>query len=127
MNELEQDIGLRKLLWNSIEEWDVLVKDWLCKFLDDIIIDSVQKDVNRFTQNIYLLEKGLPHNDMVPKLKEKILDFKKTLPIIIALRNQNLKKRHYTQLKMLIGHDLTNGQDKITMSVLLEVDVIIYL
>ena len=66
---------------------------------------------------------GLPNNDLVPKLKEKVLDFKQALPIIIALRNPNLKPRHYSQLKLLIGHDLTDGQQKITMSVLLEADV----
>jgi len=49
---------LRRLLWKSIEEWDVLIKDWLNKLLDEVKVDMIQKDVNRFTQNIYLLEKG---------------------------------------------------------------------
>lgn len=140
---MEHDIGLRRLLWKSIEEWDLLVKEWLNKQLDDIKVDLIQKDVNRFTQNIYLLEKGklfnlfldkylyfkhnftkgLSHNELVPKLKEKVLDFKKALPIIISLRNPNLKVRHYAQLKMLIGHDLANDTQKITMSVLLDADV----
>ena len=123
LNELEHDINLRNLLWQSIEQWEVLIKEWLNKYLDEIKIDLVQKDVNRFTQNIYMLEKGLPHNDLVPKLKDKIIDFRKTLPIIIALRNQSLKARHYAQIKILIGHDLTNEQQKITMNVLLEVNV----
>jgi len=52
-----------------------------------------------------------------------VLDFKKALPIIISLRNPNLKVRHYNQLKTLIGHDLANDQQKITMSVLLDADV----
>lgn len=123
LNELEHDINLRKLLWKSIEEWDYLIKIWLNKLLDEIKVDLIQKDVNRFTQNIYLLEKGLPHNELVPKLKEKILDFKKALPIIIALRNPNLKTRHYSQLKLLIGYDLIVEKEKITMSVLLNADV----
>ncbi len=58
LNELEHDISLRRLLWKSIEEWDVLIKDWLSKLLDEVKVDMIQKDVNRFTQNIYLLEKG---------------------------------------------------------------------
>ncbi len=123
LDELERGINLRRLLWTSINQWDQLVREWLNKLLDEIKVDSMQKDVNRFTQNIYILEKDLPHNELVPKLKDKILDFKKALPIIIALRNQNLKPRHYHQLKLLIGHDLTNEQERITMSVLLEADV----
>jgi hypothetical protein len=69
------------------------------------------------------LNKGLSHNELVPKLKEKVLDFKKALPIIISLRNPNLKGRHYILLKALIGHDLANEKQKITMSVLLDADV----
>lgn len=58
LNELEHDINLRKLLWSSITEWDLLVKEWLNKLLDDIKVDNLQKDVNRFTQNVFMLEKG---------------------------------------------------------------------
>jgi len=123
LNELEHDINLRRLLWKSIEEWDLLIKEWLKKLLDDIVVEIVQKDVNRFTQNIYLLEKGLPANDLVPRLKNKVLDFKKALPIIIALRNPNLKTRHYQQLRQLTYLDLTQGRGIITMSVILETDV----
>lgn len=123
INEIEHDLALRQLLWQSINEWDVLVRSWLSKLIDDIKVDLIQKDVNRFTQNIYMLEKGLPSNELVPRLKEKIMDFKKALPIIVALRNSNLKPRHFNQLKALIGHDLVTDKEKITMSVLLNADV----
>ena len=123
LNELEHDINLRRLLWKSIEEWDLLIKEWLKKLLDDIVVEILQKDVNRFTQNIYLLEKGLPANELVPKLKNKVMDFKKALPIIIALRNPNLKARHYHQLRLLTYLDLTQGRGVVTMSVILETDV----
>jgi hypothetical protein len=124
LNELEQDINLRKLLWKSIDEWNVLIKVWLNNQLDEIKVDVVQKDVNRFTQNIYILEKGLPPNDLVPRLKDKVLDFKKALPIIVALRNPNLKHRHYQQIKLLIGIDLMDESKKFTLSILLDVDVL---
>lgn len=123
INELEHDLSLRQLLWQSIDEWDQLVRAWLAKLIDEIKVDIIQKDVNRFTQNVYMLEKGLPGNELVPRLKEKIMDFKKALPIIVALRNSNLKPRHYAQIKVLIGHDLVVDKEKITMSVLLNTDV----
>jgi hypothetical protein len=43
LNELEQDINLRKLLWKSIDEWNVLIKVWLNNQLDEIKVDIVQK------------------------------------------------------------------------------------
>ena len=68
LNELEQDINLRKLLWKSIDEWNVLIKVWLNNQLDEIKVDIVQKDVNRFTQNIYILE-----NSFTAAMQRKLL------------------------------------------------------
>jgi hypothetical protein len=65
----------------------------------------------------------LPVNELVVKLKDKMTDFKKLLPIIIAIRNPNLRQRHYTQLKLMIGYDLTDQQLRWPMSVLLNADV----
>ena len=73
--------------------------------------------------NSYCFPPGLPPNELVPSLKEKLSEFKKALPILVALRNSNLKTRHYNQLKSLIGHDISNEKQKITLSVLLEVEV----
>lgn len=123
LNEIEHDINLRKLLWKSIEEWEIMVKDWLEMILDEIKVDNLQKDMNRFTQNIFLLEKGLPHNDLVPKLKEKIFDFKKAMPIIVALRNPNLKKRHWIQLRGIISRNVMDNEN-LSLGMLLEADVL---
>ena len=68
----------------------------------------------------------MPQNELLPKLKDKVSEFKKALPIIIALRNPSLKPRHYLQLKLLTGHDMTDDQKKITMGVLLETDVSVF-
>lgn len=59
---------------------------------------------------------------MLPKLKEKVTDFKKAMPIIIALRNPSLKQRHWVQLKLLIGQNVMEN-DALTMGLLLEADV----
>ncbi len=59
LNDLEQDISLRRLLWQSVQEWDVLMRDWMSKLLDEVNVELIQRDVNRFTQNIYMLEKGV--------------------------------------------------------------------
>lgn len=59
----------------------------------------------------------------MPRLKGKVLDFKKAMPIIIALRNPNLKSRHWNQLRSIIGRGVMDDE-KLTMGLLLEIDVI---
>ena len=69
LNDIEQDINLRKLLWESQQNWTKLYREWTNTVLDAIDIDLLQKEVNKFTQNIYMLEKALPANNIIPILK----------------------------------------------------------
>lgn len=58
--EIERDLTLRRLLWESAEEWDKLSAEWTSSPFDILSVDSLQKNVNRFTQTVYMLEKGMP-------------------------------------------------------------------
>ena len=56
--EVEHDLALRKLLWESLEEWQRLVQDWQLTPFESLLVDDLQKDVTRFVQTVFLLEKG---------------------------------------------------------------------
>lgn len=79
---------------------------------------------NGKSENIFTLVfiQGLPHNEVVPRLKEKVMDFKQGMPVITSLRNQFLRKRHWQQIERLIGKSI--GKDKsFTLGSLLEMNV----
>ena len=61
LSEIERDLTLRGLLWQSQEEWDTLAEQWTDSIFDSLNIDSLQKNVNRFTQTVYMLEKSKFH------------------------------------------------------------------
>lgn len=65
--ELERDLSLRRLLWESQDEWTKLLDEWKATPFQTLNIDALQKNVNRFTQSIFMLDRGLPANDIVPK------------------------------------------------------------
>ena len=58
LSELERDLTLRRLLWESQEEWETLSLEWLSCPFDSLSVEHLQKHVNRFSQTIYMLEKG---------------------------------------------------------------------
>lgn len=111
LNDIEQDINLRKLLWESLQNWTKLYREWTNTVVDAIDIDLLQKEVNKFTQNIYMLEKALPTNNIIPVLKEKIMEFKASMPVILALRNPHMKQRHFDRLRVLIGKDVIDDEN----------------
>ena len=58
LSEIERDLTLRGLLWQSLEEWTQLVEEWTATPFDSVNVESLQKNVNKFTQTVYMLEKG---------------------------------------------------------------------
>jgi hypothetical protein len=51
----------------------------------------------------YFLFTGLPHNEVLPRLKEKVLDFKQSMPVVTSLRNPSLRARHWEVIEKIIG------------------------
>ena len=58
VTEVEKDLTLRCLLWDSLQEWQGLVDQWEATPFETLKIDDVQQDVTRFIQTVFLLEKG---------------------------------------------------------------------
>lgn len=58
LSDIERDLTLRQLLWQSQEEWDKLYEEWTATPFDSLQVELLQKNVNRFTQTVYMLEKG---------------------------------------------------------------------
>ncbi|XP_022090728.1 dynein heavy chain 6, axonemal-like isoform X2 [Acanthaster planci] len=111
LSEVERDLQLRRLLWESTEEWSRLVDEWTASQFDKLNVDVVQKNVNRFTQTVYMLEKGLPPNEVLPRLKERVIDFKQGMPIMTALRNPALRPRHWQEIQDLIGRHIVRDKN----------------
>lgn len=58
LSEIERDLQLRRLLWESSDEWGKLVADWTITQFDELNVDVMQKNVSKFTQTVFMLEKG---------------------------------------------------------------------
>ena len=56
--EVEKDLSLRQLLWEATEEWQHLHAQWNATVFSMLDVVLLQKEVSRFVQTIYLLEKS---------------------------------------------------------------------
>ncbi|XP_062828664.1 dynein axonemal heavy chain 14 isoform X3 [Anolis carolinensis] len=123
--EIESELALRKLLWDSHEEWTKLFFRWKHTIFWNLNVDLIQKDVNRLIQIIQILEKGLPENTILPALKTSLMDFKEFLPIIIALRNPCLQSRHWEMIQNIVGQSFS-GDKRITLEKIFELNMFQY-
>ncbi|XP_031643456.1 dynein heavy chain 6, axonemal [Oncorhynchus kisutch] len=123
LSEVDYALTLRKMLWGMQKEWDKHYSRWRTTTFELLNVDDLQNDVSRFTQTIYMLEKGLPENNIVPILKQKVMDFKLCLPIVLALRNPYLRQRHWEDIQSYIGQFFTK-EDNFTLGNLLDIKIL---
>ncbi|KAM4770854.1 dynein axonemal heavy chain 14 [Rhinophrynus dorsalis] len=122
LTETEYDLNLRKLLWESKEEWEQLSEGWKLTPFELLNVDVIQRDVNRFSHTLFMLEKGLPVNDIVAFLRQSVMDFKQSLPLVVALSNTCLLPRHLDVIQFTIGRAITKDKD-FTLGNLLELKI----
>ena len=56
--DVERDLSLRRLLWESSDQWTHVVKEWKEQPFQRLNVDEMQKTVSKLMQTIFLLEKG---------------------------------------------------------------------
>ncbi|CAH8607108.1 unnamed protein product [Heterobilharzia americana] len=121
--ELETLVGemkLKHLLWNSLEEWDETIKEWMKADFFKLNPEDLTNVTMKYVKSVNLLEKGLPPNTVVPLLKEKVEDIRGKLTTIMDLRNPTLKSRHWEMLEDLIGFQMSDLEEPLSLGFLNE-------
>ena len=93
--------------------------------MSSLDVTMLEKQLVKFNKTVYLCSKGLPLNKVVPKLKESVDEFNPVLPIILDLRSQCLKERHWEKINNLVGVDIQNSES-FTLKDLIEKGVTAY-
>ncbi|XP_044299896.1 dynein axonemal heavy chain 6 isoform X2 [Varanus komodoensis] len=126
LEEVCAELKLKQLLWDSLCEWSILEEDWMeCKF-DTLDPELLNTQVSKYAKFVNQLEKGLPPNNVVPQLKEKVERMKEKLPVITDLRNPFLKPRHWAILEQIVGAQLTDLETPLTLDRLVEIGAFEY-
>ncbi|KAK2815675.1 hypothetical protein Q5P01_026142 [Channa striata] len=72
LEELAAECKLKQLLWDSLDKWDDLQEGWRKTTLPQLELEQLNSQVNKYSKYVNQLEKGLPRNNAVPYLKEKV-------------------------------------------------------
>ena len=122
---VDDEVRLKELLWTSIGEWDELFEQLKVEKFEKIDPDSLNQTVNKYGKNVYSLEKGLPPNNLVPLLRERVDNMRVMLPTITDLRNPSLKKRHWDVIYDVIGF-VPTPEDPLNLGKLIDINAFTY-
>ncbi|KAG9259763.1 dynein heavy chain 6, axonemal, partial [Astyanax mexicanus] len=124
LEELSAEVKLKHLLWDALEEWDSLQNDWMQTKFDELDPELLTTQVYKYGEYVSQLEKGLPPNSVVPRLKAGVEFVREKLPVISVLRNPCLKAHHWDTLESIVGCSLL--KQPLTLSVLQELNIFTY-
>lgn len=125
LEQVTNEVKLRMLLWETVDSWASAVEEWHSVPFDTLNIEDMTAFTSRTVKNIAMFEKGLPVNNIVPRLKEDVEAIRDKLPIIGYLRNPNLKNRHWQKIESLLNYKIT-VDEPMTLTLLESLNVFSY-
>ena len=72
LEELFTELRLKRLLWTSLGEWEMICKAWDEADFSKLDPDEVTATTMKYLKSVTQLEKGLQPNNVVPLLREKV-------------------------------------------------------
>lgn len=65
--------------------WEIQKEEWDNQPFNTLDPDDLTNKVNKYTRSIQQLEKGLPANELVPQLKEKVEAMRNKVSILVYI------------------------------------------
>lgn len=116
-------INLRCLMWRSLNEWTEMNEIWYKTAFTQVDAKFIASEAEKYTKKVMRLEKSLEANPIQARLKEAVMTFKEAMPIVIALRNENLQESHWNSIQKLIDKDFEINAPDFTLKSLIDLDV----
>jgi hypothetical protein len=123
LEELREAYSMRCLMWRSLDEWEKYIAAWYETQFAAVDDKEIEKLAAQYFKNCMKIEKTLDPNPIQEKLKFLVTQFKEAMPIVSALRNEQLTAVHWTKIKNLIKKDFDIADEKFTLKSLIDLDV----
>ena len=113
-------------MWHSLEEWRELKAKYEQTLFVDIDDKSIADKADYYAKISNRLGNSLPDNPIQQQLSELVNTFKGAMPIVKALRNEDLTPSHWQDINNLIEGEINLEDPEFTLKALIELDVVQY-
>ncbi|CAE8588829.1 unnamed protein product, partial [Polarella glacialis] len=123
VDELKAAFQVQAKLWRGVDTWEDLSVEWNNQVFATVDVESISKEVANFNKIATQSAKAMPDNEVPKQWGATVLQFKNTLPVVVALRNKALKPRHWEVITSLIGEDLDLDNEEFTLGKMMSMGV----
>jgi dynein heavy chain len=122
MQEVLSDMALKKRLWSGVKEWADMSQSWVDAAFEEVDAVAMEKQISVYAKIGFQATKQLPGNPVGAKLKGEVDKYKPLMPVIVDLRNDALKPRHWDQIHAQLGFQI-QGAEGLTLGSLIDMHV----
>ena len=115
-------------MWDTADQWLSASKQWHNQSFLTLEAEQIETDVNLYKNAIQKAFKFFDRNNLsdqsaiAKEIKDQVKSFEPYVPIIVALRNQGMRPRHWRQVGSALGLSDFEPSDDFTLTKLLELD-----
>jgi hypothetical protein len=110
-------------MWRSLNEWQEMTEKWKITPFSEVDAKDISLKAEKYAKNVMRLEKALPPNPITEELKLLVDQFKDSMPVVNAFRNELLKPSHWDEIKGLINKEFDITIPEFTLKSLIDLDV----
>ena len=90
-------------MWISLEEWGTMTENWKKENFGSIDAPAIAKIAEKYAKIVKRIEGAIEMNPIQQKLRHLVEQFEAAMPIVMALRNPNLKEMHWADIREMIN------------------------
>ncbi len=108
---VEKEISLLTEIWTVKEQWDHEWNNWKQEKFYDLNIDLMDDKAVEFQEQIKGFDKEVRQWGVYDFLKNKIDVFRSAMPLIMDLRDEAMRERHWKELRFDVKEDFDETAD----------------
>ena len=124
LDVLRDDLKIRADMWRSLSTWEDKQQEWVKLQFAAIDAKGIADEADKYAKVANRVEKTLPINPIGEKLKLLVDTFRGTMPVVIALRNNDIQDAHMQEIKDLLQTDFDQNDENFTLNSLIEMNVV---
>ena len=110
-----KDLELLDEIWGLTKEWEKAWNQWKYGKFSEIDCTEMEETAQRYAKSLHKLGREIKNWEVHGNLKERVEQFRRTMPLINDLRNPAMRERHWDQLKEEIRKDFDPYAEDFTL------------
>ncbi|XP_076804743.1 dynein axonemal heavy chain 2-like [Clavelina lepadiformis] len=119
---LDKDLDNIDQVWELTKEWEALWAEWKVGQFKDLVTNDMEMIAQGLYKKLNRLSRDLKdkHWEIIDSSKNKIDQFKRTMPLITDLKNEAMRERHWAQIKTEVQRPFDHTSETFTLERIIE-------